>query len=267
MKGLLWAVWPVGLVLTIGYAEARLVPAPVFAVLDLIYLAMVLAAVHRAGRLAAWFAAPAAVIFSLAAWTGAPTASKPGLMLTNAAVLAAAAVILLTAVLFVAAKVWDGPGREPGLIAVAVLVLGTTVYVANLLARFAVVLSGATPAQVAVEDTAWQAHAYLQGLDTAPEPFTTLLVWLDLLQFAYVLCAFAAVALAAVALHRAGLLSRPMQRAVAGLGAAFIAVALLGAVAGSTSAVGAGIAFALTIPFMSTLLPSLLAAGVRTAEG
>ena len=261
MRTVVWATWPVGLLLVIAYAEG-LIPAGVFLAIDAAYVMAVVMAARRIGAPAAWFVVPGALIFSVAAWTGIPTARRPGLLLANAAVLALAAVVLLAAVVIVASRLWDGPGREPAALAIVVLVVGSAGYAANLLARFGVVLSGAAPAQAAVEDTAWQAHAYLRVLDGPPDAFTTLLVWLDLLQFAYVLAAYLAVGLLAVALGRAGQLARPMAWTVAGSGGAFSLAAILLAVAAPVSAAAAGVAFALTIPFMSTLLATVLAGGL-----
>lgn len=196
------AVWPVGLLLTVAYAVAGLVPLPVFVVVDLAYLAAVAVVVRRAGTIAGLLVAPAGLIFSLAALTGAPTAREPAMMVANGGALAAAGAVLLTGAVLVAVHVWDGAGRGPAALAVTALVVGTTGYLVNLLARAAVALSGAAPAQAAVEDRAWQAHAYLRGLVGEPDPLTLLLVWLDLMQVAYVVLAFLGAALLAVAAHR-----------------------------------------------------------------
>jgi hypothetical protein len=252
--------------LTVAYAEAHLVPLPFFLILDLAYVAAAALAMRRAGAPAAWLIAPAAVIFSLASLTGAPTAREPGAMVANAAVLGVAAGILLIGYVVVAVRVWDSPGRGAAAIAVATFSVGTAGYLINLLARFAVVLSGAAPAQAAVEDHAWQAHVYLLGLDGQPSPLTLLLVWLDLLQFAYVVLAYLSAAALATALYRGGVLTRRRMRAVVASGVLLAAAAVAGGALGSTStslgATGAGIAFAATIPFMTTLLPSLLGAAI-----
>jgi hypothetical protein len=262
-----WAVWPAGLLLTAAYAEAHLVPLPLFVILDLAYGAAAALAMRRAGAPAAWLIAPAAVIFSLASLTGAPTAREPGAMVANAAVLGVAAGILLIGYVVAAARMWDSPGRGAAAIAVVTISVGTAVYLINLLARFAVVLSGAAPAHAAVEDRAWQAYAYLLGLDGEPSPLTLLLVWLDLLQFAYVVLAYLSAATLGVAVYRGCVLTRNRMRAVAAAGVLLAAAALAGGVLGSTSAglgpTGAGVAFAATIPFMTTLLPSMLGAAIR----
>lgn len=265
-----WAVWPAGLLLTIAYAQAHLLPLPVFLLLDLAYLAAAVVVMRQAGPVAAWFVAPAAVIFCLASLTGAPTAREPGAMVANAAVLGVAAGVLLVGYVIAAARVWDGPGRGAAAVAVVGFAVGTAAYLVNLPARFAVVLSGAAPAQAAVEDRAWQAHAYLRGLAGEPDPLTLLLVWLDLLQFAYVVLAYLTAAALAAALHRGGLLTRTRMRAVAAAGVVLAVVALAGAALGpapgSLGAAGAGVAFAVTIPFMTTLLPAMLGAAI-TPEG
>jgi hypothetical protein len=262
-----WAVWPVGLILTFAHAEAHLLPTPVFLILDVAYIGAVTVVARRVGAASTWLIAPGVMIFSLAALTGVPTATRPGAMVANAAVLGLAAAALLTSFVLLGARVWNGPGRGAGAVAVTVLAVGTTGYLANLLARFAVVLSGAAPGQAAVEDRAWQAHAYLQGLDGPASLPTVLLVWLDLLQLAYVVLAYLSTALLAVALHRAGSLPVRPARAVVALGVGLAAAATVGAALGSAGAsvgpAAAGVAFALTIPFMSTVLPALLGAALQ----
>lgn len=263
---LAWAVWPLGLLLTVAYAVADLVPLPVFVVVDLAYLAAVTFVVRGAGMLAGLLVAPAGLIFSLAALTGAPTAREPATMVANAGVLTATAALLLTGVVLVAARVWDGSGRGPAALAVTALVVATSCYLVNLLARAAVVLSGAAPAQAAVEDQAWQAHAYLRGLDGEPDLLTLLLVWLDLMQMAYAVLTYLSVALLAVAARRAGWLAKRPAHGLVALGAGMAGIATVAAIFGSTpgvlGAVAAGAAFALTIPFMTTLPPALLGAAV-----
>ena len=261
-----WAVWPVGLVLTVAHAEAHLVPLPLFLVLDVAYAAAAALVMRRAGPPAAWLIAPAVVVFGLASLTGAPTAREPGAMALNAAVLGVAAGVLLVGYVVVAARLWDRPGRTAAAVAVVGFAVGTAGYLINLLARFAVVLSGAAPAQAAVEDRAWQAYSYLRGLDGEPDPLTLLLVWLDLLQFAYVVLAYLTAAGLAVALYRGGVLTRNRMRAVAGPGLLLATAALAGGALGATSAglgaAGAAIAFVATVPFMTTLLPALLGAAM-----
>lgn len=153
-------------------------------------------------------------------------------MVANAAVLAAAGAIPLTGAVLLAVRMWDGPGRGPAALAVTALVVGTTCYLANLLARAAVVLSGAAPAQAAVEDEAWQAHAYLRGLAGEPDPLTLLLVWLDLMQVAYVVLAYLGAGMLAVAAHRAGWLATGSAGAVAALGVGLAAAVTVGAILG-----------------------------------
>lgn len=261
---LAWAVWPVGLLLTVAYAVAELVPLPVFVAVDLAYVVAAAVVVRQVGTIAGLLIAPAGLIFSLAALTGAPTAREPTAMVANAGVLAVAGAVLLTGAVLVAVRAWDGPGRAPAALAVTALMAGTTCYLVNLLARAAVVLSGAAPAQAAVEDEAWQAHAYLRGLDGEPDLLTLLLVWLDLMQVAYVVLTYLSTALLAVAAHRAGWLGRRSGRGMAALGVSLAAVASVAAILGATpepfGAAAAGAAFALSIPFMSTLPPALLGA-------
>lgn len=55
---LAWAVWPVGLLLTVAYAIADLLPLPVFLIVDLAYLVAVATVVRRAGTLAGLLLVP-----------------------------------------------------------------------------------------------------------------------------------------------------------------------------------------------------------------
>jgi hypothetical protein len=138
----------------------------------------------------------------------------------------------------------------------------------NLLARWAVVLSGAAPAQAAIEDRAWMAAAYLRGLDGEPTYLTYLLVWFDLVQVAYLVLSYAAASALAVALGRAGLLPARQAGAVAWIGAVLAALVCAGAIAaaidGPVGTIAAWTAFALTIPFMSTVLPHVLGVALLT---
>jgi hypothetical protein len=249
------AVWPVGLLLTMLYAGAGVLPLPLFVLLDAAYVAMVYVAYRRAGRALPLLVAGAG-IFAIVAFTGIPTARAPQAMLANAALLLAAAVLVLVGVCRYAARL-----RSPlALLAVVALSIGSAGYLANLLARFAVVLAGAAPAQAAVEDQAWQAHAYLVGLPGEPSTLTILLVWLDLLQVAYCALAYVAIGLLALALVPADVVSARAGWRIAGAAGALTALVVLGATLAvfTGSEIGAWTVFVLTIPFMSTLLPNVL---------
>jgi hypothetical protein len=249
------AVWPVGFVLTMLYAGAEVLPLPLFVVLDVAYVVLVCLAYRRAGQALPLLVAGAG-IFAIVAFTGIPTARAPQAMLANAALLLAAAVLVLVGVCRYAARL-----RSPlALLAVVALSIGSAGYLANLLARFAVVLAGAAPAQAAVEDQAWQAHAYLVGLAGDPSTLTILLVWLDLLQVAYCALAYVAIGLLALALVPAGVVSARAGRRIAVAAGALTALVVLGATVAvfAGSVVGAWTVFVLTIPFMSTLLPNVL---------
>ena len=139
------------------------------------------------------------------------------------------------------------------------LVIGSGGYLVNLLARWAVVLSGAADLQAAVEDSAWVAYAYLPGLDTEPTFLGYLLVLFDLLQLAYVVLTYLGFGALASALGRAGHLRARAARRIGLAGAGLAGVATVAAVlAGSVGTVAAWAAFVLTIPFMTTLLPCAL---------
>lgn len=263
---IVWAAWPVGLALTFAYSEAHAIPLPAFVVLDLAYVALTVLALRTSHLPAATLiAAPGVLIFSVASFTGAPTAAAPGAMLANAAVLLAAALVLLAGYVILTARVWDGPGRTPAALGAVALIVGTAGYLANLVARFAIVLAGAAPAQAAVEERAWQAYAYLRGLDGEPSPLALLLVWLDMLQMAYVVLAYLATAALVTAARRAGLVGASAARTFTAAGVTLAGAVVVAGALGTAPGIGpaaAGVAFALTIPFMSTLLPTLFAAAM-----
>jgi len=243
-------------------------------VLDTLLVAATLLFLRSSGgsadRVAAALVLAGVGIFVLVVLTGAPTARRPELMLLNVAVLLAVAVTLLVTATRLALRAGHGAGRGPAALGIVALVVGSTGYLANLLARWAVVLAGASGLQAQVEETAWVAYAYLPGLVPEPTPLALLLVWLDLLQVAYVVLTYLGFGALATALGRTGHI-RALAAArigVAGVGLAGlvgVAAVLAGAVAGPASTVAAWTAFVLTIPFMSTVLPYAL--GVSLLRG
>src|SRR4051794_23500766 len=190
-------------------------------------------------------------VFILAGLTGAPTARLPAVMLANAAVLLPAAATVLGAAVVLALRA--APEHRPrAALAVAALVVGSSGSLLTLLARGAVVASGAVDQQVAVEDTAWVASAYLTGLPPGPTYLAFLLVWLDLVQLAYVVLTYVGFAGLASALGGTGLVAVPVARAVGrgGVGlAGLTAAAAVGAgmLPGTVASVAAEVAFVLTI--------------------
>jgi hypothetical protein len=264
-----WLGWPAGLVLALAHAAGAL-PTPAFGVLAAAYLVAVLLLLRRRGGrhdpVAAALVLTGPTVFALAGLTGAPTARLPAVMLANAAVLLVAAATVLGAAVLLALRV--GPqGRPPAALGVTALVVGSAGYLLNLLARGAVVASGAAGQQVAVEDTAWVASAYLTGLPPEPTPLAVLLVWLDLAQLAYVVLAYLGYAGLASALGRSGTVAAPVARGVArgGVGLAALTVAAAvgaGLLPATVAPAAAEAAFVLTIPFMSTLLPYAVGIGL-----
>lgn len=254
----LWLAWPVGLALALGHLLGGLLPGPVFVVVDAAYVLAVVVALRgaRAPRDHAALALLGAGVgvFALASLTGGPTARHPTAMLLNAAALLAVAVALAVGAFALAHRFQ----RLPAVLGAAAVGIGSAGYLLNLLARWAVVLAGAAPQQAAVEERAWMANVYLRGLDGVPDTMSLLLVWLDLMQVAYVVLAYAGFAGLAVAAGRAGAVSGRAAGAVAAVGWVAAAGTVLCAVLAPVSAVFAEAAFVLTIPFMSTLVPALL---------
>ncbi|MCK9901661.1 hypothetical protein CC117_24465 [Parafrankia colletiae] len=282
--GLLWVA---GVALAGMQAGGALFPTPIFLVIDAVYVAAAVFVTRRAkaaaatdhdATLATPLIASAVFVFALASLTGIPTAEHPGAMLANTTVLLVIGGVLLASTVLITARLWDGPGRAPAALALTALGLGSAGYLANLVARAAVILSGASPAQVAVEKTAWQANAYLRGLPGDPEPMAIMLVWLDLLQLTYVMLTHLAVIALTIGLRRATLIStRAADRVVlggallVGLTTTAAALGVTGAfdvpVLGAASEAGATAAYILTAPFMTTLLPFALGAALLCRSG
>jgi hypothetical protein len=260
----LWLAWPVGLVLALGHLLGGLLPGAAFVVVDAAYVLAVVVTLHLGRwthRRAALALLGAGVgIFALASLTGVPTARQPTAMLLNAAVLFAAAVALAVGAFTLAYRM----STLPALLGAAAIAVGSAGYLLNLLARWAVVLAGAAPQQAAVEDRAWVANVYLRGLDGGPDTMSLLLVWLDLMQVAYVVLTYAGFAGLAVAAGRADAVSGRAARRIATVGWVAAGLTVVCAVLAPASAVAAEAAFVLTIPFMSTLVPALLGCALLT---
>jgi len=263
VKNHLWALFPAGIGLTFLYGQLRLVPLVVYLVLLLIYVASAYLLIRKHGS-GGWFAVPPALLFTLVSYTGGPTGDAPDLYVVNTVALVLCAVTLLLAVGAWTAMMWDGAGRNRAFLALLLLILGSTGFFANLISRFAVVLSGSAPAQYAVEARAWMASEYLRGLDDNGNFMVLLLVWLDLLQIAYVVLAYLAMMLLTDALCRAGRLTRRAATALTILGGTLAGLTVVGTAVATQVPIGADIAFGLTIPFMTTLLPVLLASTVSS---
>ncbi len=256
--------WPAGLVLTAANMEVAEVTLPIFILLDVLYAGLVGALLWRfRDVLDRWVVALVGAgvgVFVVVAWAGPPTAAAPGPMMVNTAVLLGVALLLLVVTTSMVVARRDSPsvaGVFPGL---ALLLLGTTLYVGNLVARLAVVFSGAAAEQAEVEATAWMASEYLRGLDPAPEYLAYLLTWFDLLQLGYVVTVYVAFAGLARLLQAHNEISARAGRgievsAVMLSAAVVLGVGLAAALPRELDAVPAWAAFVASIPFMTTLLP------------
>jgi hypothetical protein len=272
-----WRVlaWPAGLVLVVlGPHAEDVVPWPAYIPLVLAYVVgvgVLLRERGRVGRASVALTAAGPGLFALVTMSGPPTADEPALMMLNTAILLVAAVVLCVAATHVAVR-HRHHVTTATVLALGAMWVGTAAYVLNLLARVAVVLSGASGQQAAVEDTAWIAFEYLRGLDGEPTTMAYLLVWFDLIQLAYIAVAYACFAAIAALLHRAGSLSTAAAERIRWLG--ITAAALI--VGGVTMAYGlprsadlvpAWTAFVLAVPFMTTLLPYALGLTMRSERG
>jgi hypothetical protein len=271
-----WALWPAGLALALAHLLGGGLAMPLFLLLDALLVAALLLFVRsRAASgdpVAAALVLAGVGVFALASLTGAPTAQRPGDMLLNAAVLLVVAVVLLVAGALLALRAGHGAGRAPAVLGLLALAVGSTGYLANLVARWAVVLSGAAGLQAQVEGSAWTASAYLLGLPGEPSFVALLLVWFDLLQVTYLVLVYLGFAALATALGRTGHLRARTARALAATGSGLAllvttAAVLAGALPAPVGAVAAEVAFVLTIPFMSTALPYALGVALLSGSG
>ncbi|WP_174187752.1 hypothetical protein [Nocardia barduliensis] len=267
----LLALWPAGLALALVKA---LLTTPVFAVSAGIYVALAAVAIRRAGTprwspAVTWVAAGVA-LFAVAGFTGEPTASRPSLLVVNTAVLLGTSIAVLVGAVGLLLRFRRSPRLRVAVPAVAVFGLGTGGFVLNLLARLAIVLTGAEEQQLAVEATHWSAARYLRGT-TGPVDFVGyILVWLDLVQIAYVVSAYAAAAVLAWLATGESAVPRRLGTVLtvtACVLAATLSVSVGAAVAlpHAADAVPATIAFVTSIPFMATLVPYALGAAILAA--
>lgn len=266
LVGLLLA-WPIGLLLVLANVEAPFITASVFFALDAGYVVTVIVLLRRLGaagdRSATALVVAGAGLFASVGFSGPPTAAEPGLMMVNTAALLGVALCLLVGSTAVVARYRASDAVVAALPGLLLLVVGSAVYLVNLVARFAVVLSGASDQQAAVEDTAWIAYEYLRGLGGAPDLMSFLLVWLDLLQLGYVATVYVCCAGLARLLRKQDAVSERVGRAVERAGYALAAVIVLGVALAAIlprelDVVPAWAAFVASIPFMTTLLPFVL---------
>ena len=256
--------WPTGLFLVVARMEIDDLTLPVFAALDLAYVAGLLVLLRawdaRGERRAAALVATGPGLFALVGFAGPPTADEPGLMMANTAVLLVVALTLQVVAIQIVLDHRASPHIPAVVPALLFFGIGTTVYLANLLARVAVVLAGAADQQAAVEDRAWVAFEYLRGLDGAPDHLSYLLVWFDLLQLGYVATAYVAFGAIVRLLLREDVVSPrvgvPLTRAAYALAAILVlVVAAAVALPRELDLVPAWAAFVTSIPFMTTLVP------------
>ena len=188
--------------------------------------------------------------------TGEPTAARPGDYLLNTTAILLGSGILVAGFVVLFARLFEAGEQLLPLLGIVGLLVGSAVWLANLLFRYAVVASGAAELQAAVEDRAWVAHGYLRGLEGVPSWMEFLLVWTDMAQLTFVLMAYLATAAFGAALTRAGWVGGIGGSVFVGLNLALALTVTLGIIlAASGSAVAAWTAFVLSIPFMVFVLP------------
>jgi hypothetical protein len=269
----LLALWPTGLVLVLAQ-EMSTWASPLFIASDVIYVLCAVVLVHRLApateRAATTFVLVGIGLFALCGFTGGPTARHPAAMMVNTAALLVMSVALLTGAVGLLLQYRRSDSIDTAVRAVVLLAIGTCGFCMNLLARFAIVLTGAEQQQLAVEETHWMAWRYLRGLDGPVDFVGYTLVWLDLEQLAYICTAYvAAAALSRLVTAEAAVLRRTgvvLTRTGYGLAAALSAGAVLAVVMPrSVDELPAIVTFVTSIPFMATLVPFALGVAVLAA--
>jgi hypothetical protein len=190
--------------------------------------------------------------------TGEPTASRPADYLWNTTAILLGTAILVSGFVALLAKLWAYGERLLSVLGTAGLMVGATLFVANLAFRYAVVAAGATGIQAGVEDRAWVAHEYLVGLQGEPSWMELLLVWTDMLQLAFVSLAYLAAAAYALALVRVGWLGKAGGGLFVCLNLALALLVVAGLFLAGAITIAAWLVFVLTIPFMAFILPYFL---------
>lgn len=260
------ATWPVGLLLVVANMELG-VPAPAAVAVCAVYAAAVALVLRswrpRQDRTAVALVASAPGLFALVGFTGPPTADEPDLMQVNTVALTMLALVLLLVAIRIVVDHRGSPRVQAAVPGLVLLAMASTLYLANLVARVAVVLSGAADQQAAVEDRAWVAYEYLRGLDGSPDFMSYLLVWMDLLQLGYVAITYVAFAGIARLLQADGSIGHRAGTGVARAAYALASMLVLGAVAAialprEADLAPAWVAFVTSIPFMTTILPFAL---------
>ncbi len=268
-------LWPVGLLLVMLVTAIPSFSTPVFLVVDAVYVLAVVALLRRldarSDALAAALVGIGVGIFAMVGFSGPPTADDPGMMTLNTGALFVIAVAILVVAVKLVLRYRSSAAAVAAVPGLVLLGMGTTVYLANLLSRVAVHLSGAAEQQAAVEDTAWVAFEYLRGLETAPDFMALMLVWQDLLQLGYVTTVYVCLAGLARLLRSQGAVSDRVGRLVQRTGIGLASVIVLGvtlavALPREHDLVFAWAAFVASIPFMTTVLPFALGVGMLSVN-
>ena len=203
-------------------------------------------------------AGPLALLLG-ASVTGEPTAARPGDYLLNTTAILLGSLILVSGFVVLFARLWEAGQRLLPVLGISALLVGSAVWLANLVFRCAVVASGAAGMQAQAEGRAWVANEYLRGLRGEPSWMEFLLVWTDMLQLTFVLLAYLSAAAFGAALVRAGWLGQVGGSVFVALNLALTFAVTAGVIlAGTGSAVAAWTAYILTAPFMAFILPYFL---------
>ncbi len=190
--------------------------------------------------------------------TGHPTADRPGYFLFNTTALLLGVLILLAGFALLSARLWQAGGRLLPALGIFGFLLGSVMFVANMIFRYAVVASGAAGAFVVADAQVFPKLGEISfPLEADPSWLAFLYVWATLMLAAYGLISYLAAAIYGASLAKAGWIGRTAGTMFAALGLAPALVMGPGWLFLGNPAVE-GLLFFLGVPFMMVVLPYFL---------
>lgn len=259
--------------LAIFVGPSRVLPAPVALAAYAGILAFVVTVVWRIGAAktegdyarrspsflpgALLLAGPLVLILG-ASVTGHPTADRPGYFLFNTTALLAGVLLLLAAFALLSARLWQAGGRLLPMLGLVGFVVGTAMYVANMIFRYAVIASGAADAFVVADRQVFPTLGEISfPLQAEPSWLAFIYVWATLMLAAYGALSYLVAALYGASLARSGWIGKTGGGVIVTLGLAFALVMGPGWLLLGNQVVGFLIFF-LGVPFMTVVLPYFL---------
>ena len=259
--------------LAIFVGPARLLPVPAAVAVYAAFVALVVAVIWRIGatKLANGYArrspsflpgvlllAGPLVLILGASITGHPTADRPGLFLLNTTALLIGVLILQAGFVLLSVRLWQEGERLLPALGLAGFLIGTAMFAANMVFRYAVTASGAADAFVLADRQVFPTLGEISfPLQSEPSWLVFLYVWATLMLAAYGFLSYLVAAAYGASLARSGWIGRNGGRILVGIGLAFALVMGPGWLLLDNPVVGFLIFF-LGVPFMTVVLPYFL---------